>query len=511
MGFAMPYWARLRSRDSRVLAGVLSVALHVGALCLLMTYSGRYDGVDNSETPITHLALLKSRNADHRDGIESPPRELTVPQVDLLEPPFVDTSEPPAVLLGELNAEPENAIVVPAIEPAASDPVSTEVIDAPPTIAVSEVNKLTFVKRLAQLAEDLVKTTRARVKWEQDGKQYTATMILERAKDGVEFDRVIAEVSAEHHGKQLRTHVNLKRLAFSNFTQMIDRWDPMVQLHDDQIVGRVHINSQFNLLYDPQVAPQFLGKVTTAASTFSMEAIGRSGREADIFRGGIETRAGRIVLPNGVHPFAGIERDAKAYIHELTNDTDIRFFPDGSYTWRDRDAAAAQYGKQSPEQPVYFIGVRDATLYVKGVVSGTVLLYSPRKIVVEGNLTYAHDPRSLPDSRDCLALVSDRYVEIAPPDVTGPGNLDIDAAIFAGRRFIVTYIDHRRPATLRIYGSLSAGSMSASEPRYAMKVEYDSRFEQQRPPGIPSTNRFAAEDWDGQWTEAPDPEESVQF
>jgi len=495
-----------------VVAGVLSAALHVGALSLLMTYSGRYDGVDDSETPITHLTLLKARHADHRDGIESPPRERTVPRVDLPEPSFVDHSEPPAVLLGELHAEPENAIVVPAVElTAATDPVSTEAIDPPLTIVAPEINKLTFVQRLAHLAEDLLKTTRARVKWEQDGKQYTATMILERAKDGAEFDRVIAEVSAEHHGKQLTTHLNLKRLAFSNFTQIIDRWDPMVQLHDDEIVGRVHINSPFNLLYDPRVAPQFLGKVTTAASSFSTQVIGRSGREADIFRGGIETRAGRIVLPNEVQPFAGIERDASARIHELANDTDIRFFPDGSYTWRDHAASAPQYREESSEQPIYFIGAHDTSLYVKGVVSGTVVLYSPRKIIVEGNLTYAHDPRNLPNSRDCLALVSDRYVEIAPPHITGPGNLDIHAAIFAGRRFIVTYLDHDPAATLRIYGSLSAGSMSASEPRYAMKVEYDTRFEQQRPPGIPSTNRFAADDWDGQWTEAPDPVESEAF
>jgi len=54
---------------------------------------------------------------------------------------------------------------------------------------------------------------------------------------------------------------------------------------------------------------------------------------------------------------------------------------------------------------------------------------------------------------------------------------------------------------LRIYGSLSAGSMSASEPRYAMRLEYDSRFENRRPPGFPSTNRFEVDQWNGKWTE----------
>jgi hypothetical protein len=511
MGLQMPHLERLESRDSNLLAGVLSAALHVGVLFLLMSSGGRYEGVDGGETPTTRLVLLESRVTDHEEGIASPPRELTVPEIELAEPSFAENSELPALLPGEFHPEPDDAIVVPPAEPAtATDTIATAISDTPATIIMPEVDESAFGKRLAHLAEEFVKTPRAQAAWEQDGKHYTATLILERAKDGVEFDRVIAEISAEHHGKQLMTRVNLKRLAFSHFTQFIDRWDPMVQLHDDEIVGRLHINSQFNLLYDPRVAPKFLGKVTTAAGSFHAQSIGRR-REGDVFRGGIETRAGRIVLPDDVQPFAWEERGSNTRIHELTNDTDIRFFPDGSYTWRDHNTDAAQYRNEPSGQSVYFIGKLGATLYVKGVVSGMVLIYSPRRIVVEGSLTYAHDPRHVHDSRDYLGLVSEKFIEIAPARITGPGNLDIHAAIFAGRRFIVTEIGRGRPATLRIYGSLSAGSMSASEPRYAMKVEYDARFERHRPPSFPSTNRFAAEDWDGRWTEAPEGSASEAF
>ena len=84
-----------------------------------------------------------------------------------------------------------------------------------------------------------------------------------------------------------------------------------------------------------------------------------------------------------------------------------------------------------------------------------MLLYSPRLIVIEGDLTYATDPRIDSDSDDYLGIVSDRVVEVAPPHVTGGGDLEIDAAIYAGRRFVVTGIDHARTATLRIYGSLA--------------------------------------------------------
>ena len=77
----------------------------------------------------------------------------------------------------------------------------------------------------------------------------------------------------------------------------------------------------------------------------------------------------------------------------------------------------------------------------------------------------------------------------------------IDAAIYAGRRFVVTGIDHVRTATLRIYGSLACGTISATEPRYATKIDYDTRFERQRPPGFPSTNRYEVANWNGQWTQ----------
>jgi hypothetical protein len=138
------------------------------------------------------------------------------------------------------------------------------------------------------------------------------------------------------------------------------------------------------------------------------------------------------------------------------------------------------------------------------VLAGNVLVYSPRKIVIEGSIVYAHDPRKDADSPDYLGLVSDRTVEVARSSVIGSGDIEIDAAIYAGRRFLVTDLyASKRSATLKVYGSLAAGSMSATEPRYSTKIDYDSRFEEVRPPGFPATNRFVVDSWDEQWTQAP--------
>jgi hypothetical protein len=187
-------------------------------------------------------------------------------------------------------------------------------------------------------------------------------------------------------------------------------------------------------------------------------------------------------------------------VYELAADTRIRFFADGSYRWTDLDTMQSQYLNEPDDHPVYFIGKGKAALHVQGVVAGKVLLYSPRLIVIEGNLTYATDPRNDADSEDYLGIVSDRVVEIPGPAITGGGDLEIDAAIYAGRRFVVNDIDRGRTSTLRIYGSLAAGTISATEPRYATKIDYDTRFERQRPPGFPATNRYEVANFDGQWT-----------
>ena len=489
----------LDPRVTRKAGGIAaSAALHVAMLLVIMLGGSQY-GIDSGDAPTSKLLLLEAPDAEHREGVDLPPLPAgsTAPSdVELeealsrLSPPQSEAFEDQAVEPGPTDAihapAPEPVSIVASITPAA-------------TVTMTSQEKAELSRRLEHLAAAALKSSRAEVTWEQDGRQYSALLIRERANEGTALERVTAQVSASDNGKQLTTLVNLNRLAFSQFTQMIDRWDPMVQLHDDEIVGRFHTNSRFSLLADARTAPKFLGKVTTTARSFSNESVGRR-RDSDIFRGGIETGTSEIELPESSQPFQWAPRDEHARVHEFANDTRIRFFPDGSYRWIDLHTSQAQYRNEPAKHPIYFIGTRQSSLHVEGVVAGKVLLYSPRRIVIEGNLKYASDPRSDSGADDYLGIVSDRVVEIAPPGITGGGDLEIDAAIYAGRRFVVTAIDHPRSATLRIYGSLAAGTISATEPRYATKIDYDSRFERQRPPGFPSTNRYEVAAWDGQWT-----------
>jgi hypothetical protein len=54
-----------------------------------------------------------------------------------------------------------------------------------------------------------------------------------------------------------------------------------------------------------------------------------------------------------------------------------------------------------------------------------------------------------------------------------------------------------------VYGSIAAGSVSATEPRFRTKLEFDDRLENLRPPSFPLTNRYEISAWDGRWTMEP--------
>ena len=355
-----------------------------------------------------------------------------------------------------------------------------------------------------QAAEKLrdLSLRQARLSLMHEGRQYVALLERQPAADSMDLERMTVEITTEENGRRLRTQFEMKRLAFSHFAQLVDRQDPEVQFHDDEIVGRFHSNFPIEVGYDRAVAPRFLSLVTTAGAGFRLGTAEGYRREDEIFRGGLATRAGRIPLP-GTFSLPASETGGGAPGRSFAHDTRITFYPDGSYGWRELGVAGPEH-RELMSTPAYIVAGPDAALAVHGTVNGKVLVYSPERIIIEGSLIYVHDPRRTADGGDYLGLLSRKDVEIARRGVTGPGDLEIQAAVYARRRFVVTDYDAPREGTLLIYGSLTAGSLSATEPRYATRYEFDKRFEYERPPGFPMTDRYEIESWDTQWREAGD-------
>ena len=64
-------------------------------------------------------------------------------------------------------------------------------------------------------------------------------------------------------------------------------------------------------------------------------------------------------------------------------------------------------------------------------------------------------------------------------------------------------------AELLILGSLTAGTIMETEPRYATKLDYDKRFEYLRPANFPMTRRYEVDSWDQDWQEVDGPDTSA--
>jgi len=516
-----------------VWAGAFSVMLHVLLLALALasfhaatpsaapeiralieSASGRdtayeFAGtVEPAATPtISTTAQVLTSVASLKSSIARPasrkPRTPAPPTVD--EPPGDSTSIGP---VEDESPRVEDTVVTTAAPSDREEPAQAEVTKQPqPGIAVSQTQESLLARWIVQAAQRLqeAKAGQARLSLSHRGRQYTALLERRPATDETGVDRVKVEITTEQNGKLLRTLLQLKRLAFSHFTQLVDDWDKADQLHADAIEGRFHSNSEIQLLYD-RVVPQVMGKLTTAAVRVNVSNAG-SRVLREIFRGGIETRTPRIALPAAV-PSLGRYQGDSTRVRSFARGARVTFYPDGSYGWQELGSNAPEQ-RQPVSAPHFIVASSGATLAVRGTVRGAVVVYSPERIVIEGNLVYAHDPRLSPEADDYLGLISSKDVEIAPPRVTGPGNLEIEAAIYARRRFVVS--DYRGPgepavcpcqATLMIRGSLTAGSLSPTEPRYATNYAFDQRFEQVRPPGFPVTDRYEVEDWDGQWREA---------
>jgi len=366
--------------------------------------------------------------------------------------------------------------------------------DEPPTeTRADEVLRKRLASWTGQFtAEDSEPT----VTWREADQRYTAVLRRVPATDVMGMERLMVAVTTERDGESFATELTMTRLAFSNFGQFVDRWDPEVRIHDDVIDGRFHSNSEIGVLRERGVQPTFRGKVTIAAGDIDTGDVGFVSKKK-LFPAGVEMNVRRVGLPKRGTAVGSHTLPAER-VQRFDADADIVFGWDGSFVWTPHDSAITGERRELGEEPFYLIAAQDVTLHVSGVVNGKVLVYSPASIVIDDDLTYADDPRT-PNAGDYLGLVAENTVEIAEPEVTGVGDLTIHASIYARHRFTVRDYLSRKSGLLAIVGSVTAGSLSATEPRYATSIAYDERLAKIRAPGFPLSDRYELDEWNGEW------------
>jgi hypothetical protein len=474
-------------------------------------------GAEESQTPTGADRTEATRDApaaeSGRAGSAEPPGEALTPPEPIEQragrpnPDTFESNSEPAVIADLSTAGLIDALAqpTPVLEVVAARPVVTAPEVAARTAAFSPKQEIMLTRKIDDWAESYHRSYEPddELVWKHEGQQYTAHFTSLPDGDDTRPDRVAVRVTTEQNGNRLSTTMRMKRLAFSNYAQFVNRWDDSVQIHDDELDGRFHSNSEINLSYSRDVAPRFRGKVTTSARTINItDRRGYRSRD-EIFLGGLETGVPSIRLPRHYVPLPESMAIREEQLHEFPEDTRITFHDDGSYSWVSLESGLFERRGTIRQPASYLIATNKAELHLRGTVAGKVLVFSANRIVIIADLMYATDPEGPDSCDDYLGLVSERTVEIAEPTITGPGDLHIQGAIYARRLFRVRDYRRRGSGTLDIYGSLAAGSLTATEPRYATRIRFDPRLESRRPPGFPVTDRYELESWDAAWTVEP--------
>jgi hypothetical protein len=308
--------------------------------------------------------------------------------------------------------------------------------------------------------------------------------------------QVDVAITRQIDGQPHQMRIRLQERALSHYAKFVNRWDSDVTLGDDRVDGRFHANSEVNFESFANPRSQFNGEVTIARR----QALTRRVRESSMFAAGVRTGTGRIALPQTAFPSFWLESGAE--VLTINTDTRLDFQGAAGVVWTD-----INNGEQGrvlvPEAGLIIAGTGRARFEVSGDIAGRVLVYSPQRQMITGNLEYVDASE---DSGDYLALISDGSIEVASATVTGPGDLRINAALFARDRFSVRRFSDRHQGVLYVYGSLVAGSVSATEPRYSTHIVYDPRFEHNRPPAFPGTGLYDVLDWEQHWIAVSDPD-----
>lgn len=395
--------------------------------------------------------------------------------------------------------------------------VSISMVDGAPDLLIAEKvevteseqrmldQKIKFWSENMNALEDMSES----MTWQEQGQTFVANFSRVPASGAMDLDEVVVEISTEKDGERLTTELRMKKLAFSNFGQFVHRWDQNISLHDDEMSGRFHSNTKFNLQHSRKAQPTFSDKVTTASYRVNLN--GPTSKK-NIFLGGLETGVKRIDMPKPRLLFPEAEAGSSDQENTIVVETSSRlvFLEEGAVLIQTLDEAGPPRKVLLGDTPMYIFASPKARLHISGVVNGAVAVYSPNRIVIESDISYRSFD-ALAKGGDFLGLISGRKVIIAPRRVTGDGDLTIHAAIYARSRFVVTQRQGRRSGVLTVHGSVSAGSLSATEPRYATKVIFDRRLEDVRPPGFPVTDRYELASSEQGWTREMLPGSDVEF
>lgn len=432
----------------------------------------------------------------------------TAPAEPDVVPDVTPATSPETPAVAEAEAEPEPApVAVAAVEQivttvADSLPAPASASTAPAMEMLPEMRMLSSPEQvhlqqvLEHLADpDILATAQAGDAISlPDGSPFAVDVRAVTTPGLTDLASYEVTLTQQQDDQLFSTRALLRERAFSWYAKFINRWDADVILANDRVVGRFHSNTPVNFSTDRRQQPVFSGPVSVAG----YQGISRPLRDSGMFQQGLETGVGRVSMPGAVAPAVFALAEQALEVHQFTENTRLEFLADGGFGWF-QSGARSGIIRPAPGNAMLVVADESVVLELSGIVNGVVSVFAPRRLSIIGNLTYAEELAVENDQQHFLTLISNGIIEVASPAQTGPGDLEVHAALFARQRFSVIRFSSRPQGELIIRGALVAGSVSATEPRYSTRIEYDARFESMRPPAFPTTGRFDIADWDQQW------------
>jgi hypothetical protein len=250
--------AFLPHRDVSTSFGI-SAAVHL--VFLLGIGAALYEeGEDNADIPELSVQLVTREGPNDEEFSEaSMPVPVPVPVEDVLDNPGTSEQTLDAPVLADhspllehtpgvvefdnpasvTESTPETGPVLTTIGESASEvalvaELAPDPAPMPAAEPMREPEQVMLTRNVKELAAKLLdtNTTATTLSWQQDGQQYSARVMRQPAADSTGLEQVIADIFTSKDGKRMKTRVSLKRLSFSHFTQLVNDWDPNIQLHE---------------------------------------------------------------------------------------------------------------------------------------------------------------------------------------------------------------------------------------------------------------------------------------
>ncbi len=298
--------------------------------------------------------------------------------------------------------------------------------------------------------------------------------------------------------------VTLQRTAFSRFAYFTNQEPEIYFVSQDTINGPAHTNGIFHMWGEPV----FKKEITSPNKWV--------GQATPKFEGGYNFDSNPITLPQNLEE---IKSNAISGGLRFNNDIKIDLQADGTVQISELQRTFSWYrgwvntwGDPQTYNLSNYNGVISTrgNMDVQGTLKGRLTLHSEKDVHITGDLTYADNPDSNPDSNDMLGIVSEDDVVIDDGAQTKHGDQDltIDASIMAlGQMRVNDYYSGQSRGILHIYGGviqgkrgpvgtfIKTGGGTRLNSGYSKQYDYDQRLLKKWPPFFPLQDNFQIIAW----------------